>query len=164
MQPLNIVLVRVDNRLVHGQILEAWVPHFRSTCVIVVYDEAAEDFFYETVIRMALPKEVEAIICSVENFSKNYVYRQGKGKNTIVLFHNIADALRAYEQGFNFAKLNIGNVYDRDCTLCCSRSVFLNDRDIETITRLIYEKGVTVELRGVPREEAVDFREIIKPK
>ena len=97
-----MALVRVDNRLVHGQILEAWVPFIKAKCIMVVDDNAASDFFCETVIRMAVPSEIEINICSVEDFIANYVYAQGKGKKTIVLFSNIADAMRAYSGGISF--------------------------------------------------------------
>ncbi len=54
-----MALVRVDNRLVHGQILEAWVPFIQAKCIMVVDDKHASDFFCETVIRMAVPSEIE---------------------------------------------------------------------------------------------------------
>ena len=54
----DIALVRVDNRLVHGQILEAWVPFIKAKCIFVVDDNSASDFFCETVIRMAVPSEI----------------------------------------------------------------------------------------------------------
>jgi len=161
-QPLNIVLVRVDNRLVHGQLLEAWIPYLKAGCVIVVSDEAAADFFHETVIRMAVPNEIEVLVIGVEDFSREFPFTEGQGKNTVVLFSNIAGAARAYDRGFRFTSLNIGNVYDENCILCCSRSVLLSEQDIDLISTLINEKGVTVELRGVPRDEPEDFRNIIR--
>jgi len=55
----EIVLVRVDERLIHGQILEAWVPFLKAACIIVANDGVAADFFRETVMRMAVPSETE---------------------------------------------------------------------------------------------------------
>ena len=83
---LNIALVRVDSRLVHGQILEAWVPFVKAKCIIVVDDKVAADSFFETVIRMAVPSEIEVIISSVDDFVQNYTFTHGSGKKTIVLF------------------------------------------------------------------------------
>ena len=102
-----MALVRVDNRLVHGQILEAWVPFIEAKCIMVVDDNSASDFFCETVIRMAVPSDIEVNICSVEDFAANYVFSQGSGKKTIVLLSKIADALKIYKNGFHFKKLNI---------------------------------------------------------
>lgn len=158
----DIALVRVDNRLVHGQILEAWVPFVEARCIMVVDDNSASDFFCETVIRMAVPSDIEVNICSVEDFAANYTYARGSGKKTIVLFSKIADALKAYEQGFHFEKLNIGNIYHEDYKVCCAPSVFLCEPEIADIFRLQQEKGVAVELKRVPREKAVDIQDALK--
>ena len=158
----DIALVRVDNRLVHGQILEAWVPFVEARCIMVVDDNSASDFFCETVIRMAVPSDIEVNICTVDDFAANYAYARGSGKKTIVLFSKIADALKAYELGFHFEKLNVGNIYHEDYKVCCAPSVFLCGPEIADIFRLQQEKGVAVELKRVPREKAVDIQDALK--
>ena len=159
----DIGLVRVDNRLVHGQILEAWVPYIKAQNIIIVDDNVASDFYCETVIRMAVPSEVEVIISPVEEFAKNYSYsHHNGGKKTIVLFSSIADASRAYHLGFHFDKLNIGNIYNEDYKLCCAPSVFLCADEIQTIEKFIKEEGVTIELKRVPRERAIEFEKVLK--
>lgn len=158
----DIALVRVDNRLVHGQILEAWVPFIKAKCIMVVDDNSASDFFCETVIRMAVPSDIEVNICSVEDFAENFIFAQGSGKRTIVLFSSIADALRAHESGFRFDKLNIGNIHHEEYKVCCAPSVFLCETEVHDIIRLLEEKGVSVELKRVPREKAVDIKDALK--
>ncbi len=158
----DIALVRVDNRLVHGQILEAWVPFIKARCIIVVDDNSASDFFCETVIRMAVPSDIEVNIYSVEDFSANIAYHQGSGKKTIVLFSKIADALKAYQDGFHFEKLNIGNIHHEDYKVCCAPSVFLCEPDIQDVLNLLQDKGVAVELKRVPREKAVNIKDVLK--
>lgn len=161
-QDLNIALVRVDNRLVHGQILEAWVPYIKAQCIIVVDDNISGDVFSETVIRMAVPSEIELIISSVDDFAQNYIFAHDGGKKTIVLFSNIADVCRAFNLGFHFDKLNIGNIHNEEYKICCSPSVFLCDKEIQDILTLLEKTGVVIELKRVPRERAVNIREALK--
>jgi len=155
-------LVRVDSRLVHGQILEAWVPFVKAKCIIVVNDKVAADSFFETVIRMAVPSEIDVIISSVEDFVQNYTYTHGSGKKTIVLFSNVADACDAFRQGFRFDRLNIGNIYNNEYKICCSTSVFLCDEEIKNLEDLLKETGVFVELQTVPKGRAVNIKEALK--
>jgi PTS system mannose-specific IIB component len=157
---MDIALVRVDNRLVHGQILEAWVPFLQASCIIVVDDQVASDCFCETVIRMAVPREVDVVISGLKDFAENYCFRQGSGQKAVVLFSKVADALAVYRLGFRFEKLNIGNVHNENCILCCTPSVLLNDADIRDIASL-HEEGVRIELRRVPREKAADLFNIV---
>jgi PTS system mannose-specific IIB component len=159
---LNIVLVRVDSRLVHGQILEAWVPFVKAKCIIVVNDKVAADSFFETVIRMAVPSEIDVIISSVEDFVQNYTYTHGSGKKTIVLFSCVADACDAFRRGFHFDRLNIGNIYNNEYKICCSTSVFLCDDEIKNLEDLLKETGVFVELQTVPKGRAVNIKEALK--
>jgi len=159
---LNIALVRVDSRLVHGQILEAWVPFIKAKCIIVVNDKVAADPFLETVIKMAVPSDIEVIISSLDDFVQNYSFAHGGGKKTIVLFGSIADACYAFEHGFRFDRLNIGNVYNNEYKVCCSSSVFLCDQEIIHLEDLLKETGVFVELQRVPKGRAVNIKEALK--
>jgi PTS system mannose-specific IIB component len=158
---MDIALVRVDNRLVHGQILEAWVPYIKASCIVVVDDQVASDFFRETVIRMAVPRDVKVLISSVTEFPDKHTFNRYCGQNTIILFSNITDALAVYRQGFRFAKLNIGNIYNDDCKLCCTPSILLSDQDLQAI-ETFHGAGVRIELRRVPREKSVNFLDVIK--
>ena len=160
----DIALVRVDNRLIHGQILEAWVPYIEASCIILVNDEIAEDFFRETIIRMAVPRDVEVIISSVEDFAGKYPYSTGHGKKTIVLFASIADALKAFQLGFKFDKLNLGNVHHLQSEgkeTSYSPSVFLDDSDVKNILSLMSSAGVQIELKRIPSDTPVDVKDII---
>ena len=162
---MDVALVRVDNRLIHGQILEAWVPYVNASCIVVVDDEVRDDFFRETVIRMAVPREVEVIISGVEEFARNYPYSTGQGKIAIVLFSSIADAFKAFHLGFKFAKLNLGNVHHlhhEEDKVSCSSCVFLNDSDIQNIISLADSGDVHIEVRRIPMEAPVDVRDIVK--
>jgi len=100
--PADPSLIRIDNRLVHGQILEAWVPFISASHIVVVNDEVADDLFRESIIRMAVPREIEMRVYSVEAFSRNLVYKNYIEKKSIVLFSSIDDLLRAYSLGFRF--------------------------------------------------------------
>jgi len=152
--------VRVDNRLIHGQILEAWIPYLKISAIFVVDDEVASDFFRETVIRMAVPSGIKVHICSVSEFSKEYSFHRGNAAKSIVLFSNISDAWTAYGLGFRFDHLNIGNVYNEVCKICCTPAVLLSDSDISHINHL-RDAGVKIELQRVPREKAIDLFEVV---
>ena len=152
-------LVRVDNRLVHGQILEAWLPFAGSSSIVVVDDDVASDFFRETVIKMAVPREIDLFVYGVEEFSK-LASDEGENdeitnKEAVVLFSSVQSALKSFQFGFRYKKLNIGNLYSDDVALRCAPSIFLSKQDIadiETLTSL----GVLVECRCMPKDKPLD--------
>ena len=158
---MDFTLVRVDNRLVHGQILEAWLPYTKASYIIVADDAVASDFLHESVIKMAVPREIEVAIYNLEEFSSSHAYSEKNDKKAIVLFSNIDSALKSYELGFKFRKLNIGNVYSENFSLRCAASIQLSDHDILKVQCLI-DFGVSVECRCVPKDKSVDIREFLK--
>ncbi len=158
---MSFVLVRVDNRLVHGQILETWLPFLGAKRIIVIDDDVASDFFRETVIRMAVPREVEFSVYTVDDFTRLRAFSEKSQKKSIVLFSKIADALRAYNQGFRFERLNIGNIYAEECLLRCTTSIALCESDIRDMILLV-RSGVAVELKSLPKDKALDFEEVLK--
>ncbi len=157
---MDCVLVRIDNRLVHGQIIEAWIPFLKASRIVVVDDDVASDFFRVTVIKMAVPSEVEVIIQGVEEFVRDALSK-GDDTRTIVLFSNIWDSLRAYALGFTFERLNIGNIYNEDCRQKLSACVLLGEQDLSSI-RTLMQHGVNIEVRRVPRERPVNICGVIK--
>jgi len=155
------MLIRVDNRLIHGQIIEGWLPFLDSTRIIVVNDEAATDLFRKMVLEMAVPYDIEVLVYTVDEFSRTSIHDGEYWKNTIVLFGNIADVLTAYELDFRFDKLNIGNVHSEEGTVCFTPSIFLNECDVNNLMHLI-DRGVDVEVRSVPNDRPIDFRDVSK--
>ena len=157
---MDFSLIRVDSRLVHGQIIETWLPFLKATRIVVVNDEVAGSFFRETVIRMAVPREAEVLIYGVDEFGSSDITRQNENVKTIVLFSGVDDVARAWVAGFRFKTLNIGNLYSENCKLQCSTSVCLADEDMAHI-RFLLDSGVSVEMRSVPSDRVVDFRDLL---
>ena len=158
---MDFSLIRVDSRLVHGQIIETWLPFMKATRIVVVNDEVAGSFFRETVIRMAVPREAEVLIYGVDEFGSSDITRQNESVRTIVLFSGVSDVARAWAAGFRFKTLNIGNLYSENCKLQCSTSVCLADEDMAHI-RFLLDSGVSVEMRSVPSDRIVDFRDLLR--
>jgi len=148
--------VRVDSRLVHGQIIEAWVPHLRANCICVVNDEVANDFFRETVIRMAVPQGVEVQFHGVEDFSSTISPAKDDDRRAIVLFASVTDAMRAFRSGFEFSRLNLGNVYNENCRRRLSSCVQLDEGEVASLKELL-RSHVRIELQRVPKERPVNL-------
>ena len=154
-------LIRVDNRLVHGQILEAWVPFVSASRIVLVNEEVAGDLFRETVIRMAVPQQIEMHIYGIEEFSRGLAYKKYLEERSIILFGSIDDLLSAYRLGFGFKTLNIGNVHTNNGVYHPTPSISLSEDNVKGLISLA-DSGVKIELRCVPRDRPVDFLRAVK--
>jgi len=156
---MDSILVRVDNRLVHGQILEAWVPALKAMSIIVVNDEVAGDLFRESVIRMVVPSYIELYVFDVEEFSKSFSYNNWKFGSSIILFERIDDALRAYKLGFAYDRINIGNVHDGEDKCSVSSSIYLDRKDAKGL-KTLEDSGVKVEIQCIPSDRPFEYRDV----
>ncbi len=144
---------RVDNRLVHGQIIETWLPFTRATCLVVANDELSQDVLKQEIMSLAIPQDVNVSFISVESLSEKYKCRgvPFARSNMLVLFSNCRDAVRAFEQGFVFVSLNIGNLHYSPGKKQIAPNVALS-RDDEDCLRYFDDRGVELDFRCIPTE------------
>ena len=64
-----MTLVRIDNRLIHGQIIETWIPYTGAKIVIVADDALAADDLQQEIMSLAIPQTVESIFVSIEGLA-----------------------------------------------------------------------------------------------
>ncbi len=155
-----VKLVRVDDRFIHGQILESWIPHLDAEVVIVVNDVLAADSFQKTIMSLALPDRIELQIIPVAEIGKYLGGPEYSDRSILVITSNIIDAYKIYRGGVSFGCLNVGNMG------CCeggrqfSYSVWIDPAQIEMIRQMLKD-GLEVIMQTVPRESGVGMGSVI---
>lgn len=157
---MNILLVRVDDRFIHGQILESWIPYLQAQSVIVVNDALACDHFQKTIMSMAIPDRIILRIVSLSQAQCLAEDSELDDKRTLVIVSSIKDAYMLYGEGFGFLKLNIGNNKSTEGSRQLSYSVWVDEEDLAMLKKLM-ENGVEVSLQSVPRERFIDMKSIL---
>ena len=153
---MPLVLVRIDCRLIHGQVTEAWIPFTKADYLVVANDEAAEDFWQRSIMKTAVPPEIDLAIYSVREAADNLNGGAWERRKVILLFGNCLDALRSLKAGLRFDHLNIGNISCAPGRHEVTCSVSLGDSDIEYL-RQIHDMGVRIEARRIPFEKSIDL-------
>jgi PTS system mannose-specific IIB component len=150
-------LFRVDNRLVHGQVLEAWVPALGLSRLLVADDEAAGDELTRTAMGLALPDRVALEVLTVAAAAAR-LRADGPG-GTLVLLREVADAARLAEDlavpgplpTAPLRRLNLGNVHFRAGRRPVAPTVYLDEQELQQLEALS-RAGTEVEARAVPAE------------
>lgn len=157
---MNIVLVRVDDRLIHGQILESWIPFLKAQCVVVANDSLAHDQFQRAILSMAIPDRIKLCIVPIDETKDLDRDPELNGKSTLIIVSSIRDAFRLHVGGVTFDKLNIGNMKSTSEAEQISYSVWLDGEDVRMIKELMAD-GKAVNLQSVPREREIDMQSIL---
>lgn len=126
-----IALSRIDSRLIHGQVVEAWLPHLRVARVVVADDEASKDPFAKLAYGMAVPPEVEVVLGPVDTLDFGSLASDRVA--TLVLFRDVKSAVAARAHGLPAGPLNLGNVHSGPGRAPVSRSVFLDESDKQAL-------------------------------
>ncbi len=157
---MGIVLVRVDSRLIHGQILEAWIPFTRADSILVVNNEVAINLQRRTIMEMAIPSKINVVFDTVEEAVDDFLNGGFKDKNILILFENVKDAKDAYDKGFVFKSLNLGNMHFCEGKVQVSSNLCMGNSDCESLAEFV-EKGVSIDSRSVPNEKTLEINKLV---
>lgn len=155
-----IVLVRVDNRLLHGQILEAWVPRLRVQKVVVADDAASRNPLALAAMTLCVPPELPIEVKPVD--ALDYAALAADRTRTLLLFRDVADLARAREKGLTAQlapNVNVGNVHFAPGRHPVTPSVFLADPELAALKALSGD-GFAIEARAIPAESPAGMAEI----
>ena len=157
----GVALVRVDNRLVHGQVLEAWLPALDAHGILVADDEAAGNVLARSAMALAIPPGVSFEVLRVPAAAE-LLRPGGKGPQaarTLLLLRDVRDAVALNDAGVPIPQLNVGNVHFGAGRKQVSASVFLAAEELEELEKLA-RTGTQVEVRAVPSETPIRLPEL----
>lgn len=155
--PLDrIVLARIDNRLIHGQVLEAWAPFVKADCIVVASDEVALNPLRKKLMAASVPREIPVIIGSLAEIAEFFSSSESS-RRILLLFASPEAALQGYRLGISFAELNLGNIPGGEGKRRVSCTLSLSDDDL-SIFRQLEEYGVKVMARCLPSDESLDWK------
>lgn len=157
----NIVNVRMDERLIHGQVAGIWAPSLHTQRIIVINDEAAADTLQKSSLRMAAPTSMRLSVLPVEFAAKNI--RSGKyGKQRLFLvFKNPTDVLRYLKAGGKLTHVNVGNMSYKEGSKDITKSIKVLDEEID-VFESIAAMDINVTAQLVPNDPVIDFMDKLR--
>ncbi len=151
-----IVLVRVDDRLVHGQVVESWVPFLKADYILVASDDAAANRFKRLAIESCGFSSLTIHVLGINDAIREIKSGNMDERRTIVLVGTLDDAMRLCEGGVKVTGINMGNIHHGGETKQISRSVYIDKVDEGIIERL-KSMGVPIQIRAVPYDRPIDL-------
>jgi len=153
---MPLVLARIDCRLIHGQVVETWLPHTKANSFVVANDDLAGNPFLRSVMELAVPPGIAVRFCRIADAAAVLSDADRHGKRSILLVASAADAVALWQGGVRFDVLNIGNLHCAAGKVEISPSVFFAPEDFEAL-RWFRSHGVTVRVRGTPFEAETSY-------
>ncbi|MCX3066654.1 PTS sugar transporter subunit IIB [Cetobacterium somerae] len=143
--------IRIDGRLIHGQVVTKWIFVTKVDRIIVVDDEILNNPLEKNALKMSTPSNVKLSILGVESAVRNINNRKYKDQKVMVLTKTPRQLRMLAENGLEMKKINVGNISQREGSIQVRPSVFLKEEDIVDLSTLI-KMGVDVTTQMVPAD------------
>lgn len=151
----NILLTRIDNRLIHGQVGMTWTNNLGANLVIVANDEVAQDEVQQNLMDMALPESAESRFFTLDKVIK-IIDKAAPRQKILIVVRTPQDALKLVEGGVPIKKINVGNIHYSEGKKQISSTVSVDEKDIETFKKLD-SHGIELEVKGVPSDKGFNL-------
>jgi PTS system mannose-specific IIB component len=155
---MSVALYRIDDRLVHGQMMVAWSKIYRSTRIFVIDDGTAKNPFVSNVMKMAMPSDYELHILSTAEAPKA-IAEDPPDKKTMALVKGPKTILDLLEAGTAIKELNVGNIGAGKGRKPALKNIQLSPEEYDTL-KAIQAKGVRVYFQIVPDSGAVELDKV----
>lgn len=155
----NILLTRIDNRLIHGQIAVTWSNHVGANLILVANDEVAEDEIQQSLMDMAVAEGVETRYFTIQETIDKIGYASEDQKIAIIV-RTPQDALKLVEGGVPITEINVGNMHFAKGKKQITSTVSVDEDDKETFRKL-HNLGIKLDVRRVPDERGQNMMDLI---
>ncbi|MDF2673627.1 MAG: mannose/fructose/sorbose transporter subunit [Clostridiales bacterium] len=158
---MGIIHVRIDDRLIHGQVAAFWCNILKAQRIMVANDLVANDELQKSVLRMVAPPGVATSIISKDRAAENIKAGKYDAERVMLILKNPKDALDLINLGVEIKTINVGNMGHNDSTVQIKRSINVTKDDIENFKKLNSD-GVKLTSIMVPDEPTTNLMDYIE--
>jgi PTS system mannose-specific IIB component/fructoselysine and glucoselysine-specific PTS system IIB component len=156
---VSLALVRLDDRLIHGQVVVGWGQPLNIGFIVLVDDEVRNSAWEQDLYRMGVPANIEVVFASIAEAARQLTDWEQDARVGILLAGDI-DTMAALAATGQVKQVNIGGVHHRAGRSERLRYVYLTDEEAGKL-RSLASNGIEVTAQDVPTARAVPIREFL---
>ena len=153
------VLLRIDDRLLHGQVARNWMKQVGADVMVVANDPVSEDEKQQHLMDLVTPMGSKSYFFGLSEASSKI--KDLEEEDALVLVESPADALKLIEDGIEIDSVNVGNIHQTSGKEKVNESIFVDQNDIDTFKK-IEANGKKLDFRTLPNDQAIDFDQLFK--
>ena len=157
---MAIELYRIDDRLIHGQVVVGWGQPLDLGFIVLVDDEVATSDWEQELYRMGVPPDMQVYFDSVATAAGRLVSYQQDARPGLLLTGDIGTMTRLVDATGVIAAVNVGGIHHRPGRVQRLRYVFLSPAEESALSALA-KRGVVVTAQDVPAARPLTLPEIL---
>ncbi|MEL4357908.1 MULTISPECIES: PTS sugar transporter subunit IIB [unclassified Luteococcus] len=156
----NIVFARVDDRLIHGEVVTAWVPTHRINHIIIVDEETASDPFQKRILKALSPTGVQVDAYTVTEATSVLQKDFNERERVLLLAKSPIAYSQLFKSGVDLREVNLGGMGIRGERKTFVKNVACDPNEITAIQEL-FDAGVNVYYQLVPEQRIIEVRDLV---
>lgn len=158
---MPLVLVRIDDRLIHGQVVVGWRHVLHPDRILLCSDEVATTDWQKTIYLSAVPTELEASVLTVQETIESLKKNAFGDERIILLVDSPRTIVQLVEAGVDINEVNIGGMHFKPGKNQISPFIFVDEEDVKSF-RALYDRNIELEGRDVPTRTKMDIAEALR--
>lgn len=158
---MRLGLVRIDSRMIHGQVMTMWSKTNGINHILAIDDPLMKDPFMQDIYKMAVPHKLKVTMIGVEDAGNRFQNGEFPDDVYLVLFKDVHTALAAWKAGFKYTSLQVGNLTPEKHTKIIHRNSRLSEEHVAELQEL-QKGGVEVFAQSVPTEKKNMLDDLVK--
>jgi mannose/fructose/N-acetylgalactosamine-specific phosphotransferase system component IIB len=146
---MPLSLVRIDDRLIHGQIVLGWVRVLKPDRILLANDRIAKNSWERKFYVSCVPPHLKISFLTLEETARELLNNLFKNEAVMILFESVADVHEVVEKGVEFRQINVGGLHCKEGAQELLPYVFLTDSE-KGLLRELVKKGVTLTAQDIP--------------
>lgn len=160
---MTVKHMRIDDRLIHGQIVTAWIRDSKAQMIIVADDQASADATQKMLLKLVTPKDI-ALVVEPTKVVAEMLIKNPPSEDSLLIVRNPKSAYELLSAGVRVDSVNVGNISNSKSV--SGRKTLLpyihvEQQDVHFLD-LIHQMNIVLDVRAVPTDRSIDGYELIK--
>jgi PTS system mannose-specific IIB component len=156
---LSLRLVRIDDRLIHGQVVAVWLRALGAKRIVIVDDETARDEFLREVLTLASPQGVPVEVCDLASGAVRCLELAGAPEPVMVLARSPRTILSLREAGVPIEVVDLGGMGAAPGRRRLHKTISASPDEIRDL-RALEQLGTRVVIQIVADDRPIPFRSV----
>ncbi|MDV7718287.1 PTS mannose/fructose/sorbose transporter subunit IIB [Pediococcus ethanolidurans] len=157
---MPVILARVDQRLIHGIVVNQWAAETKAGRYMVIDDEVSQDEALKASMRLSKPAGTGMSIINTDKAIHNFRNGNYDSQKVFVLVKEPSTLIQLLDAGIKIPKVNVGIIFDEDGRKNISKFVSVNEQEVKDFKE-IEKRGVPCSIQYVPNDQEVDIKKLI---
>lgn len=152
----NILVARIDDRLIHGQIVTSWVKAFPITQILIIADDLAKNLLMQRIYQSVTPVGIQVIILDNASAADYLKEDSKKGENLLILVKTPDVLEHLIDNGIPLSKIVLGGMGLQPGREVLVKNVSANEAERESLRRIM-SKGIKIVYQLVPTNNEIEI-------